>query len=72
MLLIDHQSGLFETVGDVPIPVLRNHAAALATMAAPTKMLVITTALVPLAAERPAHSRDPSQCPACHICGAQG
>ena len=30
MLLIDHQSGLFQTVGDMPMPVLRRHAAALA------------------------------------------
>ena len=30
MLLIDQQSGLFQTVADMPMPVLRNHAAALA------------------------------------------
>lgn len=47
MLLIDHQSGLFQTVGDMPMPVLRNHAAALAKMATLTKMPVITTASVP-------------------------
>ncbi len=33
MLLIDHQSGLFQTIGDMPMPALRNHAAALAKMA---------------------------------------
>ena len=47
MLLIDHQSGLFQTVGDMPMPVLRNHAAALAKMATLSKMPVITTASVP-------------------------
>ncbi|TAJ84655.1 hydrolase [Reyranella sp.] len=47
MLLIDHQSGLFQTVGDMPMPVLRNHATALAKMATLCKMPVITTASVP-------------------------
>lgn len=47
MLLIDHQSGLFQTVADMPMPVLRNHAAALARMASLSKMPVITTASVP-------------------------
>ncbi|MGB5903447.1 MAG: hydrolase [Xanthobacteraceae bacterium] len=47
MLLIDHQSGLFQTIGDMPMPVLRNHAAALAKMASLSKLPVITTASVP-------------------------
>jgi nicotinamidase-related amidase len=47
MLLIDHQSGLFQTVGDMPMPALRNHATALAKMATLCKMPVITTASVP-------------------------
>ena len=47
MLLIDQQSGLFQTVADMPMPVLRNHATALARMATLTKMPVITTASVP-------------------------
>jgi nicotinamidase-related amidase len=47
MLLIDHQSGLFQTVADMPMPVLRNHAAALAKMATLVKIPVITTASVP-------------------------
>jgi nicotinamidase-related amidase len=47
MLLIDHQSGLFQTIGDMPMPVLRNHAAALAKMATLSKLPVITTASVP-------------------------
>ncbi|KFC74380.1 Nicotinamidase-like amidase [Bosea sp. LC85] len=47
MLLIDHQSGLFQTVADMPMTTLRAHAAALAKMATLSKMPVITTASVP-------------------------
>ena len=47
MLLIDHQSGLFQTVGDMPMPDLRARAAALATIASLAKIPVITTASVP-------------------------
>lgn len=47
MLLIDHQSGLFQTVGDMPMPELRQRAAALAKIAALANIPVITTASVP-------------------------
>jgi len=47
LLLIDHQSGLFQTVGDMPMPELRARAAALARMATLSKLPVITTASVP-------------------------
>jgi nicotinamidase-related amidase len=47
MLLIDHQSGLFQTVGDMEMTVLRKHATALARMATLCKLPVITTASVP-------------------------
>ncbi|WBM40393.1 hydrolase [Alcaligenes faecalis] len=47
MLLIDHQSGLFQTVKDMPMTTLRDHAAALAKIATLTKLPVITTASVP-------------------------
>lgn len=47
MLLIDHQSGLFNTVRDLPVPDLRNYAIALAKTAALLKIPVITTASVP-------------------------
>lgn len=47
MLLIDHQSGLFQTVGDMPMPELRERAAALAKMATLSDIPVITTASVP-------------------------
>ncbi len=46
MLLIDHQSGLFQTVGDMPMPELRARAA-LAKIATLCNMPVITTASVP-------------------------
>ncbi len=46
MLLIDHQSGLFQTVGDMPMPELRARAA-LAKMASLAGIPVITTASVP-------------------------
>ena len=32
MLLIDHQSGLFQTVQDIPVPELRSRAATLAKL----------------------------------------
>lgn len=47
MLLIDHQSGLFQTINDMPMPQLRAHAAALARMATLCQLPVITTASVP-------------------------
>jgi hypothetical protein len=47
MLLIDHQSGLFQTVADMPMTELRTRAAALASIATLSKLPVITTASVP-------------------------
>ncbi|EIZ4349677.1 hydrolase [Salmonella bongori] len=47
MLLIDHQSGLFQTIGDMPMPELRARATALAKIATLCNMPVITTASVP-------------------------
>ncbi|SSW68555.1 isochorismatase family protein [Achromobacter agilis] len=47
MVLIDHQSGLFQTIGDMPMTELRSRAAALAAMATLSKLPVITTASVP-------------------------
>ncbi|WP_419686018.1 hydrolase [Serratia marcescens] len=47
MLLIDHQSGLFQTIGDMPMPDLRRYATALAKIATLAKMPVITTVSVP-------------------------
>ena len=47
MLLIDHQSGLFQTVGDMPFTELRARVTALAKIATLAKIPVITTASVP-------------------------
>ena len=47
MLLIDHQSGLFQTVGDMSVPELRTRASALASIASLAKIPLITTASVP-------------------------
>jgi len=47
MLLIDHQSGLFQTVGDMPMTELRARATALAKIATLSNIPVITTASVP-------------------------
>lgn len=47
MLLIDHQSGLFQTIADLPFTTVRAHATALAKMATLTGMPVVTTASVP-------------------------
>ncbi|MDR2300195.1 MAG: isochorismatase family protein [Comamonas sp.] len=47
MLLIDHQSGLFQTVHDMPFTTLRMLASTLAKIASLAKIPVITTASVP-------------------------
>ena len=47
MLLIDHQSGLFQTVQDMPMVELRANAITLAKVATLAKIPVITTASVP-------------------------
>lgn len=47
MLLIDHQSGLFNLVKDMPVAQLRNNVIALAKAATLLKIPVITTASVP-------------------------
>lgn len=47
MLLIDHQSGLFQLVQDIELPVLRAHVTALSRMAYLAKIPTFTTASVP-------------------------
>ncbi|MHC8943348.1 isochorismatase family protein [Advenella incenata] len=47
ILLIDHQSGLFNTVRDVPVPDLRHYVTAIAKTATLLNIPVITTASVP-------------------------
>lgn len=47
MLLIDHQSGLFQLVRDIDLPVLRSHATALAKLSYLARLPTFTTASVP-------------------------
>lgn len=47
MLLIDHQSGLFQTVKDMPMTELRANVITLAKVATLAKIPVVTTASVP-------------------------
>lgn len=47
MLLIDHQSGLFQLVRDIDLPVLRSHVTALAKLSYLAKIPTFTTASVP-------------------------
>lgn len=47
MLLIDHQSGLFQTVKDLPVPELRANVVTLAKIATLANMPVVTSASVP-------------------------
>ncbi len=47
MLLIDHQSGLFQLVKDIELPTLRAHVTALAKIAHLGKIPTFTTASVP-------------------------
>jgi len=47
MLLVDHQSGLFQTVKDLDVPTLRGNVTALAKMTELADIPVITTASVP-------------------------
>lgn len=47
-LLIDHQSGLFQTVKDIEVPTLRSNVVALSQIAAIENIPVITTASDPM------------------------
>lgn len=47
LLLIDHQSGLFQTVKDIDVPTLRRNVIAIAKMAKLAKLPTITTDSVP-------------------------
>src|SRR5437764_6020458 len=47
MLLVDHQSGLFQLVRDIDLPVLRSNVTALAKVARLSKIPTFTTASVP-------------------------
>jgi len=53
LLLIDHQTGLFQTVKDVPLEALRNHVVVLTKIAALAGAPIITTASEPNGANGP-------------------
>jgi hypothetical protein len=71
MLLIDHQSGLFQAVGDMPMSELRGRAYALAKIAKLSKLPGVTTASVPQGLNGPMifeiHENTPHQ----HLPGLQ-
>src|SRR5207237_2475203 len=47
LLLVDHQSGLFQLVRDIDLPTLRHHVCALSKVAHLAKIPTFTTASVP-------------------------
>ncbi len=53
MLLIDHQSGLFQTIRDMPFTEVRTNATVLAKVANLANIPVITSASVPAGAQWP-------------------
>lgn len=59
MLLIDHQSGLFQCINDVDFLRIRDRAIALAEAATLVNMPVITTASVPPRTKRSLDSGNP-------------
>lgn len=72
MLLIDHQSGLFQTIGDMPMPELRMRAGALATIATLADMPVITTASVPQGPNGPLIPEIHANAPHAHYVARKG
>ncbi len=64
MLLIDHQSGLFQTVADMPMTELRAHATALARIATLSKHAGDHHRLGAAGPQRPADPGDPRKCAA--------
>ena len=58
-LLLDHQSGLFQTVKDISVTELRNNTIMLAKLATLLKIPVITTASEPNGPNGPADAGDP-------------
>jgi nicotinamidase-related amidase len=62
MLLIDHQSGLFQTIKDMPFTEVRANATTLAKVATLAKIPVITTASVPQGPRHTAPCSRPTSC----------
>ena len=72
MLLIDHQSGLFQTIHDMPFSAVRAHAVALARMATLAGMPVITTASVPQGPNGPLIPEIHASAPHAHYVARRG
>lgn len=72
MLLIDHQSGLFNLVKDMPVSQLRNNVIALAKAATMLDIPVITTASVPEGPNGPMIPEIQQYAPHARYVGRQG
>ena len=72
ILLLDHQSGLFQTVKDVDLVQLRANVTMLAKLADALENSGDHDGVGAWRAERTADARDSSGCAACGVCAAQG
>jgi nicotinamidase-related amidase len=72
LLLIDHQSGLFQTVKDVPLRELRANVVGLAKMAELAKIPIFTTASEPNGANGPLMDELAEAAPSAHFIARKG
>ena len=72
LLLLDHQTGLFQTVKDVPLTVLRANTVALAKIAEQAKMPIIYTASEPDGPNGPIMEELPKAAPSAAYVGRKG
>lgn len=72
LLLIDHQSGLFQTVKDIEVPTLRANVQALSKVAAIENIPVITTASEPKGPNGPLMPEIHELAPHAHYVGRTG
>ena len=72
LLLLDHQTGLFQTVKDVPLPELRRNTVALAKIAEQAKIPIIYTASEPNGPNGPIMEELPKAAPNAKYVGRKG
>jgi nicotinamidase-related amidase len=72
VLLLDHQTGLFQTVNDVPVNVLRSNTVALAKIAEQAGMPIIYTASEPNGPNGPIMEELPAAAPNAVYVGRKG
>lgn len=72
VLLLDHQTGLFQTVNDVPLNILRSNTVALAKIAEQAKMPIIYTASEPDGPNGPIMAELPTAAPNATYVGRKG